>query len=220
MPAEQPDTLPLPQYLAVNYAIKNQREIWRAYFALDAHLAELVRKTTEPLLGQVRLAWWRDRLQETPDAWPKGNPLLELIASGWGEQASGLGLLVDGWEHLLADPPIEQFDINGFANGRASAIQALAALSDAAGASKAAFEAGRRWALADLASHTANYEERERILATAQSMAIKSKSLPRELRPLAILDGLARRSIANGGAPLFSGRRAALVCMRLGMFGH
>jgi hypothetical protein len=45
-------------------------------------------------------------------------------------------------------------------------------------------------------------------------------SLPRTLRPLTVLTGLARRSLGRGGAPLLDGPRAALLAMRLGIAGR
>jgi phytoene synthase len=40
------------------------------------------------------------------------------------------------------------------------------------------------------------------------------------LRPLTVLAGLARRSLARGGAPLLDGSGAILVAMRLGITGR
>jgi hypothetical protein len=33
-------------------------------FAIDAAMGEVVRSTREPMLGPIRLAWWRERLEE------------------------------------------------------------------------------------------------------------------------------------------------------------
>lgn len=212
--------IPIPQTLALSYSPLADRDIWRCYFALDAHLAELVRKTSEPLLGQIRLAWWRDRLREPSGSWLKGNPLLAQIAEEWGQHASDLAPLVDGWEHLLAESPIEISDIEGFADGRARAFGALAALLHASGQPEVVRGAAMIWALADLASHSADDKERRRVQRAALKITSDQRSLAPRLRPLAILAGLGKRSLANGCTPLFSGRRAALATMRLGMFGR
>ena len=55
------------------------------------------------MLGQLRLAWWRDRLNDDPAKWPKGEPLLGRLGS-WGERSRALVPLVDGWEALLGEP--------------------------------------------------------------------------------------------------------------------
>ncbi len=218
----KPETSELPdlQQLVLAYARPADRGAWHAFFALDTQLASLVRKATEPLLGQVRLAWWRDRLQEDVEIWPRGNPVLSSIANSWASYAAGLAPLVDGWEHLLAEPPIGPSDIEGFAAGRG---QALAALSEVAGADEyreAALLAGTRWALADLAANSTAEDEQAAILNAASHYGLEPVRLSRAMRPLAILDGLAIRSIRAQGAPLFAGRRAALAALRLGMFGR
>lgn len=214
------DELPVPQSVVLAYAPEQFRAAWQAYFALDAQLADLVRKASEPMLGQLRLAWWRDRLNEPTSAWPKGNPLLALIEQSWGANAAQLAPLVDGWEHILADPPIPALDVDLFALGRARAMRSLAEMSGSAARTDKIDIAARRWALADLASHIGEGEERDTVRSVASQIGSDSVKLDRSIRPLAILDGLARRSLANSSAPLFAGRKAALVTLRLGMFGY
>ena len=46
---------------------------------------------------QLRLAWWRDRLAEPAAIWPRGEPLLALLAA-WDSDRAALSGLVDGWE--------------------------------------------------------------------------------------------------------------------------
>ena len=216
----RPDIAELPDLLRIALAWSKppDRLAWHAVFALDTHMAALLRGASEPMLGQIRLAWWRDRLTEAPATWPKGNPVLSLLAQAWGEPAAELAPLVDGWEHLLVEKLTPE-DIEAFAAGRAAAMAALRRKLGQPDAQEAVGRSGRRWALADLASHSADPGERDAALQLAQG-AGQSAILPRAMRPLAILDGLARRSLAAGGAPLFGGRRAALTALRLGMFGR
>lgn len=209
------ETLPPPQRLALAYAPRRLRGATLGLLALDAHLAALVRRTREPLLGQARLAWWRERLEEPAERRPHGDPLLDLLAVWQGHEA-GLIALVDGWEHLLG-PALDGLAISAFAEGRAAAFGALAGL---AGESDEAGVAGKRWALADLAAHLGNPEEKARALDAAAALGRRAIPLSRALRPLAVLDGLARRSLANGGAPLAHGPLAALAALRLGIVGR
>jgi phytoene synthase len=212
------ETLPPAQRLALAYAPRGLHDATLGLFALDAHLAALVRRTREPLLGQARLAWWRERLEEAVERRPKGDPLLGLLAAWEGHEA-GLVALVDGWEHLLGS----EFDapaISAFAAGRAAGFGGLAGLASEAGATHAAAAAGERWALADLAAHLGNPEEKARTLAAAGELGRQPVALPRALRPLAVLDGLASRSLANQGALLAHGPRAALTALRLGIVGR
>jgi phytoene synthase len=212
------ETLPLPQRLALAYAPRHLREATLGLFALDAHLANLVRKAREPLLTRARLAWWRERLAEPVARRPKGDPLLDLLAI-WKGREAGLVALVDGWEHLLADH-LDAAPIAGFAEGRAAGFRSLAALAGEEGWQASAEQTGRRWALADLAAHLGDVRERERALDAARANGGRRIDLPRTLRPLTVLDGLARRSLARGGAPLAQGMLAGFAALRLGIVGR
>jgi phytoene synthase len=210
--------LPVSQRLALAYAPRRLRVATLGLFALDAHLANLVRKAREPLLTQARLAWWRERLDEPVERRPKGDPLLDLLAN-WRDREAGLLALVDGWEHLLADY-LDAAAIAGFAEGRAAGFAGLAALAGEEGRQAAAEQAGRRWALADLASHLGDAGERDRALEAARASGRLRITLSRPLRPLAVLDGLARRSLVRGGAPLAEGALAGFAALRLGIAGR
>jgi phytoene synthase len=210
------ETLPLPQRLSLAYAPRRLRAQWLGLFALDAHLANLLRQSREPMLAQMRLAWWRDRLAEPIEQRPQGDPLLELL-SAWQGHEAGLSALVDGWEHLLAER-LDEEAIRGFTEGRAAGFAGMANLADEAAGPAAA--ASKRWALADLAAHLGQSHERETALATARALGSDPVPLPKSLRPLAVLDGLARRSLARGGAPLADGPLVGLVALRLGIVGR
>src|SRR5690606_34428243 len=212
------ETLPLPQRLALAYAPRRLRGATLGLFALDAHLANLVRKAREPLLAQARLAWWRERLEEPIELRPRGDPLLGLLAS-WREGEAALAALIGGWEHLLVDR-LDAATIGEFAEGRAAGFGGLAALAGEESSRASAEHAGKRWALADLAAHLGDAGERERALETARASGQQRLALPRALRPLAILDGLARRSLARGGAPLADGAFAGFAAVRLGIVGR
>lgn len=206
--------LPEPQRLALAHAPRESRSPTLAVLALDTRLATFVSRAHEPLLAQVRLAWWRDRLAEDPADWPSGDPLLDTFRQ-WSAPSS-LGPLVDGWESLLEET-LGPAGMESFACGRAAAFAGLA--NHLGLSSEEAAGAGRTWALADLAANVADDEERAAVTEFAGSDMPK---LPpqRALRPLAILGALGQRALARGGRPLLEGRGAALVAMRVGLFGR
>ena len=205
--------LPDVERLALAHAPRGTRKRVFALLAFDARLAGIVRQAREPLLGQMRLAWWRDHLAKPCNEWPKGEPLLELL-SEW-QCPAALAALADGWEGLLRDS-LDEDAIRSFAEGREKAWLALAA---EIGARSDPAPAARAWALADLAANLSDPDERAQVLEVAGK---EKFPLPTEraLRPLAILGGLGRRSLARGGTPLLDGRGAALAALRLGMFGR
>jgi phytoene synthase len=118
---------------------------WRpaaaSLWALAARLTRLLAEAREPLIGQIKLAWWRDMmtmLADDPDALPKGEPLLAELDATWGGQA-GLDALVDAAEAmLLAEDDDARRDAAESFGAR------LFALSSAQGGDD---PRGRRWGL-------------------------------------------------------------------------
>ena len=208
------DELPAPQRLALAYAPRAARGATLALLALDARLAMILRRRGEPILAQMRLAWWRDMLGADKSSWPHGDAVLDRLAK-WRDPAT-LVALVDGWEVLLADA-FDRASIEQFAAGRAQAFGGLA--NELARDPAPAEACGRWWALGDLAANLSDPMERTLVLAVAAKLP-SCPRLPRALRPLAVLSGLARRSLARGGRPLADGAGAALLAVRLGIAGR
>ena len=208
------DELPPPQRLALSYAPRLARSPTLALLALDVRLAALLRRGREPVLVQMRLAWWRETLAADPRSWPVGDPVLGLLR-GW-RRPTALGGLVDGWEGLLGDS-LDRAAIGAFAEGRG---EAFAELARELGAEPAAATAcGKLWALGDLAANLSEPGERAAAIGAAANLP-PCPQLPRALRPLAVLAGLARRSLTRGGEPLLAGPRALLFAVRLGIAGR
>lgn len=207
------ESLPLPQRLAFAYAPAPAKSAVLALFAFDARLAQAIRQASEPIMAQMRLAWWRDQFRLEPARRERSDELVRALDNFAGEEAA-LTELVDGWESLLAD----QLDARTFARGRAAGFGALAAVLGTS--SELAVGAGRRFALVDLAANLENVDEKQAVLAIARDEGLARVSLPRPLRSLALLDGLARRSLARGGKPLLDGPGAMLAAIRMGLTGR
>jgi phytoene synthase len=207
------EELPAAQRLALAYAPAIARRPTLALLALDARLGAILRRQREPLLGQMRLAWWRDSLRSEPDGWPAGEPVLDLLR-GWRCPAALLAL-VDGWEALLGER-LDRRAIGDFADGRAAGFGALA--SELGVDSEPAMTCARLWALADLAANLSDAGERAAAIDSA--LLVTCPRLPRALRSLAVLAGLAHRSLARGGAPLLDGPAGTIRAVRLGIMGR
>ena len=168
------------------------------------------------MLAQLKLAWWRDRLSADPEGWPKGEPLLARLAT-WGGSARGLVALVDGWEALLGEQPLPAADLSTFAAGRADAMAALAARL---GADRDPVQAAsRRWALADLALHRGDSQERMEAVRILDAETTAGRIGP-AMRPLAVLAGLSTRAIRNDAREALYGPGALLWAIRLGLAGR
>lgn len=218
MPALDPSQLPPAHRLALAYPSRAGRDRVLALMMLDLRLAAILRQagTTggEPVIAQIKLAWWRDRLGEDPAAWPAGEPLLTALRA-WPGGPATLVPLVDGWEALLAED-LTVAAIEQFAAGRAVAWAALAP----PGTEAAVGAAAREWALGDLARNLAKSGE----AAAARRLALAGKAgsarLPRAVRPLAVLRALTRRAIERDSGDLLDGAGALFATLRAGLTGR
>ncbi|MCP5396728.1 MAG: hypothetical protein H6918_08350 [Sphingomonadaceae bacterium] len=222
MDFKDPPDLPLPQRLALGYGAGAARAMFGVLFAFDARLSQLVAQANEPILAQIRLAWWRDELGKPVSQRARGDPILDALGQHWTGAEAALQNLVSGWEELLAEPPLPDTSAMAFADGRARAFAGLAGLLGEQAAIGVAREAAQRWALVDLWGKLSTPEERELVAGLASQHVAHSSPvrLPRSMRPLAVLDGLARRAAKRGDPEMLGSRQAMLAVLRLGMFGR
>ncbi|NOW43900.1 phytoene synthase [Novosphingobium sp. SG751A] len=199
------DSLPAPWRLAVAYAPVATRDRWLTMLALDVRLAGVVRGAREPILAQMRLAWWRDRLRDAADKWPRGEPLLAALACWDGGHGALVGL-VDGWEALLGEAPLPTESFETWIEGRVTACAALG---------EGAQGMARGWALGDLAAHLGDTQEQAAVADMIEAHGWRGVRLPRTMRPLVILHGLAARTKGRQGAENIS----LFTLLRLGMLG-
>ena len=203
--------------LALAHTPAGLRPALRILFELDARLGRIVAGTSEPMLGQMRLSWWRDTLGHEPQMRPAGDAVLDVIARHWIGREAALVKLVDGWEYLLAPPPLGESDARAFAAGRVAAFLAVYDLDDH---ESAAGVAAWRWAMGDLAAKVSLEEERAMLVRLGLEKNAANPKLPREARGLAVLGALATRALDRGGRPLMEGRGASIVATRAAIFGR
>lgn len=199
--------------LAFSYAPDRVRGALNALFALDAALGDVLRTTREPMVGQMRLAWWREALQRLDAAPPPGEPVLQALAAAvlpLGVTGAALGDMVNGWEPLLGD--LGPAAIDDHARFRGRALFEAAARITAAPPSDPTTEAGEGWALADLTANLSDADRaggiRER--AIAAFARIDGRRWSKQGRALGALALVARRGL-DGPVP-------ATFVFRLGRF--
>ncbi len=188
---------------------------WRpaaaSLWALAARLTRLLAEAREPLIGQIKLAWWRDMmtmLASDPDALPKGEPLLAELAASWGGQP-GLGALVDAAEAML----LAEDD-----DARRGAAEAFGARLFALSSARAGDDPrGRRWGLLWGA-----VQQEEAPAAHALFAAAGATSAPRGSfagdRALLMLDRWAAAIAKRGGERRWRSEGALLF--RVGLMGR
>lgn len=190
--------------LTLAYAPAHVRPALAALWRLDERLGEIVAATREPMIGRIRLAWWREALEGLDRGQPPAEPLLREIAETilpLGVTGTELAAIEEGWAVLLdGDPPgKEAVEAHGRLRGRPLFV--IAARMLCRDALPHAADAGEGWALADLGERlsdpTASTLARAR--ARARLAAIPDHRWPRALRPLGALAILARRDARGPG---------------------
>ena len=215
-PADLIESLPPLQRLALSYAPASTRQPLLALLALDTRLAGILRASREPMLAQLRFAWWREQLAAGSGPASTGDPLLAAL-NAWPAAHSVLSGLVEGWEGMTGDAPLPASAFLSLAEARGAAF---AALVDTPEASAAALRMGRNWALADIASGLSNPQERAAALELARAQDWRWARLPRRLRPLAVLHGLAARRIMHDVQAPHLSPAAMLTAVRIGLLGR
>ncbi len=93
------------------------RPAFDALFTIDDALADVVALSTQPALGAIRLAWWREALQRLDAHLPPPEPRLQAAAAELlprGVTGQMLARLEDGWATLLdEEPDIERVAVRG-----------------------------------------------------------------------------------------------------------
>ena len=183
------------QRLSLSYAPRASKMQTLGLFALDARLAEIVRKACEPAMAQLRLAWWREAFARPVATWPSGEPLLACLEV-WEGHIPALAKLVDAWEEMTAEAPMPADRLAQLGRARGYTFAALAELVGAPEDADLAFRMGQGWALVDIRQRVSHPEEQARLDELALSCDWSSDRLSRKMRPLTVLHGMARRQLS------------------------
>ncbi len=103
------------RYVITMFAPPPLRPALMTLLAFNVEVARIRETVSEPLIGQMRLQWWRDVLQKIGDGGdpPKGHPVAEavsaVIASANVDPAA-LVQIVDAREADMSDEPPETLD--------------------------------------------------------------------------------------------------------------
>lgn len=203
--------LPPAERFALAYAPPRLRPRYEALLALDGALARLTAGAREPVLAQVKLAWWRDRIAGSGAAGE--HPVLAAVATDWSLALAPLIALIDAWEEVAVGNRDRIAVAKVLAASRSGAFAAAAELPAATAA-----DAARAWSFVTLAAREDAPHTVEALLAAAR--AVQASPMPSSLRTLAILDGLARRAARRGNVALLGDRLSPLAALRLGIFGR
>lgn len=187
--------------LVLAYAKRRDRSRYALAFALDSRLAEIIRSTSETLIGQMRLTWWRDILTTDAEKRPSGEPLVALIteAEQDGADLAPLLNLLEGWEYLLDDFPWDDRQFDQYATKRGEGVFSFALAGNDMLSDDQKMGA-QGWALWDFARHCSEPEMREQAFEKSRRLFQSTSSVRFDSsgRPLSIFCKLARSDAKKG----------------------
>ncbi|HEV7343106.1 MAG TPA: hypothetical protein VGN68_15880 [Sphingopyxis sp.] len=188
---------------------RERRAAIATLWAFAERLTRLLIDAREPLIGQIKLAWWRDMaamLARDPDGLPKGEPLLAELTVTWTGQG-GLDTLVDAAEAMLLAEDV--------ADRHTAATEFGARLFALSGGDA---DGGRRWGLLWGASVQTGAQEARELLAAARDCAPQPRSIFAANRALLMLDRWAAAIAQNDGERRW--RSEGLLLLRIGLIGR
>jgi phytoene synthase len=220
--SDSPNLADPERALAVTYAPREARAGLTALFALDERFGTVVSSTTEPMIGLMRLAWWREALEKLDRDPAPAEPLLRMLAEHAlprGVTGKALADIEDGWAALIDG---EADDSAIVRHGRERGGNLFTAASALLGTVDARLPvAGEVWALADLGLRHSQARVREAARARALSLvqSLPEARWPASARALAALYVLARRDAEAGQRAQGSPKRL-LRMLALRLFGR
>jgi phytoene synthase len=180
-----------------------------ALYGLNLELSRAAQVASQPLVGEMRLAWWGEAIEEICEgvrvrAHPTAQALERAVKSH-GLPREWLDLMVDARLRDLDAEPMMTGEVGPYVDDTAGALMALAARVLSPGAERGQVQgAAAAWALAGLARvggrlppEWSDAEIVQRVQAARTAARVELKSLPVDAFPAvayaALADAYARR---------------------------
>jgi phytoene synthase len=199
---EQVRRLDHDRYLTCLFAPASRRPALFALYAFNIEVAKTREVVSQPLLGQIRLQWWRDAIGEIYDGRPRRHEVLDALAPAvWAYDLSRahFDTVIDARERDLEDePPATLADLERYAADTAGPLlrlhlEVLGVRDEAA--HRAAMAVGTAWALVGLVRAVPFHARQKRLYLPQEVMTAEGadRGLLFEMKPH---DGL-RRAVAR-----------------------
>lgn len=158
------------RYLTALFLPADRRAAALALYAFNLEIARTREIISEPLLGQIRLQWWRETIEGVFEGTPREHPVLDALGAAIRTHElprDRLEGLIDAREADLDDgPPSDLKALETYASDTSGALSALV-MQTLAGpdetASAAARQVGTAWAIIGLARAVGFHAQTQRI---------------------------------------------------------
>lgn len=93
------------RYFAILLAPAARREALFALHACELELARIPERVSEPMLGAIRLQWWRESLEGIAEGRPRRHEIVLPLAAAIDESGldpAPLHAMIDGWDGIVA----------------------------------------------------------------------------------------------------------------------
>ena len=183
------------RWLSVLWAPAPARPALLALHAYDLEQQRVVAEARDPMLAEIRLAWWREQLEKlSAGREPPPQPLLRALAAEARPRAVDLGALTrieEGFLPLLTDGRLEPAAMAKARGGPLfeALLTALLARPLTEAEVNDSWAAGTRWALARL--WRGGWGQAEARLARVDAPAFPAPAVSALPAPLRALDALA-----------------------------
>ncbi|NUR45535.1 MAG: hypothetical protein HOP91_05185 [Sphingomonas sp.] len=172
---------------------------------LDLAFADVVATSSDPRLGAIRLAWWRERLEaldqgETAPAEPRLQAVVAQLLPRW-VTGKELSQLEDAWLPLLEPFPWGNEQSEGLMLRGCILFGIGARLLG--GSDQDAENAGALWSLVDGEHHCSDPQSRDMLRQRAARLLPEiGRPMPRTVRALTVLAALAAADLIREGSGL------------------
>ena len=154
------------RYFSALFAPAERRPFLFALYALNHELARVAESVREPMLGQIRLQWWREALAGARTSKPRRHDIVEAMAAVFSSSdlpADLIDRMIDARSFDLSGDEFEDYAaLENYLDATSGTLMRLAAriLGGGEGFDEAATNAGIAYGLAGVARSVAFHAQR------------------------------------------------------------
>lgn len=115
------------RFLTLLFVPPAKRPALTALYAFNIEIARIPEAVTEPMMGHIRLQWWRETIEGLPGGETRGHPAAEALHEAGGIPFGKLQTLIDARERDLSDEAFPDIGaLEDYAGQTSSALMAIA----------------------------------------------------------------------------------------------